>query len=287
MTISKRDHGVHDEAAGPDADAAYPLGDSGSESARLRRQSEQLRPESVALLDQIKLEPGQRAVDLGCGPSGILDLLSAAVSPGGRVVGLDANLMHVTMAREYADQAGLDNVEVTVGDARATGMPSDSFDLVHARTVLATLQEPAEVVAEMVRIAKPGGWVAGQEPDVECALCYPPLPAWDRLRELFRAGFDRMDGDLLIGRRLATLYREAGLEDIEVVVHAGAYPPGHSRRMILPDLVQSMRPVIVEFGLADERELADLDRVARRHLSDPCTLVMSELLVVVWGRKPY
>jgi hypothetical protein len=31
---------------------------------------------------------------------------------------------------------------------------------VHARTLLVTIPEPAEVLAEMVRLARPGGWVA-------------------------------------------------------------------------------------------------------------------------------
>jgi SAM-dependent methyltransferase len=262
----------------------YPLGSSSDESARLRSQSDQLRPQAVALLDRIGLRPGQSAIDLGCGPSGILELLSTAVGSGGRVVGVDANPELIALATEYA--AALGNVSVHVGDARHTGLPSGSFDLVHARTVLATVQEPGAVVDEMVRLAKPGGWVAGQEPDVECAVCYPAIPAWDRLRELFRAGFGELNADLLIGRRLTELYRKAGLEDIEVVVHAGAYPAGHARRTILPDLVRSLRPVLVAAGLSTEPELDDLDRTVRDHLADPGTFVMSELLVVAWARKP-
>ena len=50
-------------------------------------------------------------------------------------------------------------------DARDTGLPSGSFDLVHARTVLVTVPEPAVVVAEMARLALPGGWIASLEPD--------------------------------------------------------------------------------------------------------------------------
>jgi trans-aconitate methyltransferase len=42
----------------------------------------------VALLDRVGLRAGQAAIDLGCGPRGILDLLAARVSPGGQVVGL-------------------------------------------------------------------------------------------------------------------------------------------------------------------------------------------------------
>lgn len=170
---------------GSDAADVYALGSNSDETTRLRRQSDELRPQTAELLDRIGLEPGQSAVDLGCGPSGILDLLSAAVSPGGHVVGLDADPAHTALAIQYVGELGLANVEVATADARRTGLPPDSFDLVHARTLLVTIPDPAEVVAEMVRLAKPGGWVASQEPDVEHALCYPPLPAWDRLRDVF------------------------------------------------------------------------------------------------------
>lgn len=273
-------------ATDPGAADIYALGRNPDESARLRRQSEELKPESAALLDRIGLEPGQSAIDLGCGPSGILDLLSAAVAPGGPVVGLDADPAHVALARQHARDRGLTNVEVMSADARHTGLPSGTFDLVHARTLLVTIPEPAEVVTEMVRLAKPGGWVAGQEADSGSALCYPELPAWDRLRELFRIGFERSGADLHTGRRLTELYRQAGLEEVGVVVHAPVYPAGHSRRTVLPDLVRSLRPMIVELGLSDERELADLDHAVRTHLADPRTLVLSHLLVVAWGRKP-
>jgi SAM-dependent methyltransferase len=273
-------------STGPDAAEVYALGSNPDESARLQRQSDELRPEGAALLERLALLPGQSAIDLGCGPRGIIDLLSAAVSPGGRVVGLDANPEHVAMADDYARQSGLANVEVVAADARHTGLPSDSFDLVHARTLLVTIPEPAAVVREMVRLAKPGGWVASQEPDVEHRLCYPPLPAWDRLGEIFQASFGRAGADLFIGRRLTELFRAAGLAEIGVTAHASAYPAGHSRRTILPDLARSLHATILELGLANERELSDLDRAVREHLADPRTVAIGHLLFVAWGRKP-
>jgi ubiquinone/menaquinone biosynthesis C-methylase UbiE len=272
--------------APPDPGAVYALGSSPVESARLQRQADELRPEALTLLGHIGLDPGQSAIDLGCGPRGIIDLLAAAVSPGGHVLGLDADPAHVALARQYAAQRGLVNVQVAQADARHTGLPADSFDLVHARTLLVTVPEPAEVLAEMVRIARPGGWVASQEPDAGQSVCYPPLPAWERLRELFRASFGRAGADLLIGRRLTELYREAGLENIQVEVHANIYPPGHTRRTVLPDLVRSLHPVITELGLADEHELTSVDQAVREHLADPRTVVVPHLLFTAWGRKP-
>jgi SAM-dependent methyltransferase len=272
-------------AMGNDATRDYALGADEDETARLRRQSAELRPEAEAVLASTGLRPGQSAIDLGCGPSGILELLAAAVGPSGRVVGLDADPVHVAAARQLAAEAGLGCVSVLAGDARRTGLPGGEFDLVHARTLLVTVPAPSEVVAEMARLARPGGWVACQEPDVEHALCYPPLPEWDRLRELFTLSFGRSGADLRLGRRLPELLSQAGLEQAEVTVHAGCYPAGHSRRTLLPDLVRSLRSVILDLGLASEAELAALDSAVRAHLADPRVLMMPHLLVSVLARK--
>ena len=105
-------------------------------------------------------------------------------------------------------------------------------------------------------------------------LCYPAHPAWTRMSDIFHAAFSRNGADLLIGRRLTELYREAGLEDIGAEARAGVYRASDSRRTIRPDLVRSMRPMILGIGLADERELNELDRAVREHVDDPHTLVM-------------
>ena len=273
-------------AAVDDPNAVYALGTSCGESARLQRQAEELAPDSAVLLDRVGLRPGDSAIDLGCGPRGVIDLLAERVAPGGRVVGLDADPAHVAMASEFAASRGLSDVEVVRGDARHTGLEACSFDLVHARTLLITVPQPAEVLREMVRLARPGGWVAGLEPDTQAAICYPPHPAFDRLCEIFTIAFARNGADPHFGRRMAELSRQAGLKDITVEVRAGVYPAGHSRRTIRADLVRSMRPQIIEMGLADQQELEELDTAARKHFEDPDVLVMPGLYFLAWGRKP-
>lgn len=264
----------------------YALGTSPAERDRLRRQSEELRAHSAALLDRVGVERGWNAIDLGCGPSGIIDLLAERVGPDGHVTGLDVNPANVALARAFADEHGLANADIAEGDARRTGLPPSSFDLAHARTLLINIPDPAVVVAEMVRLVRPGGWVAVLEPDVGGSLCHPPHPAWDRLSEIFRTANRSDDADLLIGRRLPELFRQAGLMDIGVEAKADIYPAGHSRRTVRPDLVRSMRPKILKRGIAGERELDELDQAVREHLDDPHTLVMPHLLFLAWGRKP-
>jgi hypothetical protein len=64
------------------------------------------------------------------------------------------------------------------------------------------------------------------------------------------------------------------------------FPPGHTRRTLLVDLVRSMRPHVVELGPAGEAELEELDAAARAHLEHPDTLVMSHPIFMTWGRAP-
>jgi SAM-dependent methyltransferase len=278
-------------AASPGDDAAagrvvYSLGSSPAERDRLRRQSGELRDHSALLLGRVGIAEGWRAIDLACGPSGILDLLADRVGPAGRVVGLDFEPANVALAREFAAERGLANVEVIQADARRTGLPSASYDLVHARTLLVNMPDPAAAVTEMVRLARPGGWVAVLEPDVGGSVCYPPDPAWDRLTQIFLSA-QQVDGaDTFIGRRLPELLRRAGLVDIGVEAKADIYPAGNSRRTIRADLVRSMHPKILAAGIASERELDQVDQAVRKHLSDPDTLMLPHLLFLAWGRKP-
>jgi hypothetical protein len=64
-----------------DPNAVYALGSSPGESAQLQRQANELAADSAALLAHGGLQPGQAAIDLGCGPRGILGLLAERVSP--------------------------------------------------------------------------------------------------------------------------------------------------------------------------------------------------------------
>jgi hypothetical protein len=128
--------------------------------------------------------------------------------------------------------------------------------------------------------------VAGLEHDTEAGICDPPHPAFDRLCEIFAIAFSRNGADPRFGRRMAEFYRQAGLTEVTVEARAVVYPAGHSRRTIRADLVRSMRPQIIEMGLADEQELDELDTAARKHFENPDVLVMPALNFLAWGRRP-
>jgi hypothetical protein len=82
------------------------------------------------------------------------------------------------------------------------------------------------------------------------------------------------------------MFRAAGLTDIHVnpVIHV--YPPGNSRRNILCDFLENVRDRILAERLMTEAAFQEQLAELKRHLDDTGTLVISNLFVQVWGRKP-
>ena len=111
----------------------YLLGCSDAEVARLKRQSADLAPDSDAQFEKIGIKPGERVVDLGCGPGDVLILLGKRVGPTGSVLGIEQDAHFASLARRYVADHALSHVEVREGDAYDTGLPRASFDGGHMR----------------------------------------------------------------------------------------------------------------------------------------------------------
>ena len=264
----------------------YVLGYRQAEQERLQQQAQQLAHESSWLFDQIPITSGARVVEIGCGPHGCLDLLSERVGPTGHVVGVERSAEAVALARTLVSQRNFRNVDVLEGDARSTGLPRASFDVVTSRLVLVNVPQPEQIVAEAVALVRTGGWVAFHEADYVSHVCDPPSHAWTRLVELLQT-YSAMNGiDPMIGRRLPRLLREAGLTDIQVNPIIHVYPPGHGRRNLLLDFSENLSERLVAQNLIGEPELTALKAELSRHLADPDTLVVSHLYFQSWGRRP-
>ncbi|ADD43087.1 methyltransferase domain-containing protein [Stackebrandtia nassauensis] len=103
------------------------------------------------------LRPGDVVLDLGSG-GGIDVLLSARrVLPGGSAYGLDASADMVALARRYAAEAGVDNVEFLQGDIENIPLPDGSVDVVISNCVLCLSSDKSATLTEAFRVLKPLG----------------------------------------------------------------------------------------------------------------------------------
>jgi SAM-dependent methyltransferase len=264
----------------------YLLGRGEAETERLRCQIANLAPDSEAQLDRIGIKPGEHVIDLGCGPGGVLHLLSRRVGSAGSVLGIERSADFVALARRFVADQGLSQVDVRQGDAYDTGLPRGSFDGAHMRLVLVNVPHPEKIVSEMVSLVRPGGWVASFEADFIAHTCDPPLPAWTRLLDAYQAYSAAQGIDLFIGRRTHRLFRDAGVVDLRVDAVEHVYPHGHERRPILRDFINNVRDKLVSGGFIGRAELDNDIKALERHLANPEVLVTSNMFFRLTGRLP-
>src|SRR5258708_18778714 len=122
---------IRDVKSEPSAD--YALGGTETELNRLRSQAQEYEASARWLLDQIGVRAGWKVLDVGCGPIGILALLSERVAPEGAVVGLEREPRFVELAKREVARLDLRNVTIVQANALHSRLDSDSFDLVHER----------------------------------------------------------------------------------------------------------------------------------------------------------
>lgn len=182
------------------------------------------------LLPLLALQPGQTALEVGCGAGAVLRELARLTDGQVRLVGVDPSGLMLAQARRETAAAGLgplaDAIAYARMDGRALAFPDGAFDAAVCSRVLIHAADPAGLVAELARVVRPGGRV----------FCIEPAHQFwagvdDRLRERTSA-FTNTN----IGRELPGLLRRAGLREVTVTPHTFI---GHER----PD-VAAMRAEI-------------------------------------------
>lgn len=160
------------------------------------------------LVQGMRLAPGQRVLDLGCGTA-TLTLMLKAACPDAEVVGVDGDPAVLALARAKAARAGV-SLELDEGLATALPYADSSFDRVCSSLLFHHLPPDAKrhAAAEAWRVLRPGG-------ELHVADWGAPSGALMRLAFL---GVQLLDGfattDENVRGRLADIFREAGFADV-------------------------------------------------------------------------
>ena len=106
------------------------------------------------IVERLRPEPHEQALDVAAGAAH----LGRALAPHLRhVTALDLTPEMLRQGQRLADAAGVRNVAFALGDAAALAWLDDQFDLVVCRLAVHQVADPVAMVAEMVRVTRPGG----------------------------------------------------------------------------------------------------------------------------------
>ncbi len=112
------------------------------------------------MLELADPRPGERVLELACGPAGLGLAAAARVAPEGTVVLSDVVPEMTAIAAARAAELGLSNVSTREVDLERIDEPDGAFDVVLCREGLMFALDPGQAAAEIRRVLRPGGRVA-------------------------------------------------------------------------------------------------------------------------------
>jgi len=161
----------------------------------------------------LQVPPGSRWLDVGCGSGALTETVLAEAEPES-IEGVDTSEAFVAYA---ASRVTDPRASFAVADAQALDRPDAAYDTVASSLVLNFLPDPARGAAEMRRVARPGGVVAGYVWDYAGEMQLMRR-FWDAAAELDPAAADLDEGRRMAGCNpadLEALFAGAGLEEVE------------------------------------------------------------------------
>ena len=115
------------------------------------------RAAGLVFLDWLAMPPGRNWLDVGCGTGVFTEVLLERARPG-KLVALDPSRPQIAYA---AKKPVAEKAVFQIGDAQSLPFPDRSFDVVASALALNFIPNQAKAVAEMRRVTRKGGCVAG------------------------------------------------------------------------------------------------------------------------------
>lgn len=228
------------------ADNLNPQGEQMADESMVRTlaaQIEAIWPQEKSLLNFYRVPRNARVLDVGAG-TGEFSVRVAQHFPDAQVLGVELLPGSVELARQRHGQLA-PRLRFEQGDAFNLAQPDDTFDLVANRHMIQSVPHVDRILAELVRVTKPGGHVHVLAEDYSMLhMMSGPLDP----DEFWRRGpvefAERTGTDARIGRRTWTRMRAAGLKDVRVdyvIVDTLRVP-----RRVFADIITAWRDGYVE-----------------------------------------
>lgn len=215
-------------------------------------------------LDQLSLcaariglgEGVRSALDVGSGVGHWGRLLAHVLPADAALVGVDREPQWVEEAGARAAAVGLgERFSYQVGSAEALPFADGKFDLVTCQTLLIHVADPAAVLAEMLRVVRPGGLVVASEPNNRAlSLLGTSVSTLEDMLDAVQFHLVCEEGqialglgDSSIGDLVPGLFAEAGIQQIET------YMSDKVSLMLPPYATEEQRALAADYAGALER----------------------------------
>ncbi len=258
---------------------------AGDPADRLRLVDEVYGASTRQMLLEAGLQPGMRVLDVACGVGTVSCWMAGQVGPTGQVVAVDISSAQLDMAREtWKAFSDLPEIDFTEASAYGTGLPDESFDIVHARLLLCHLDQPEKALREFHRLVKPGGAVVCHELYLSGAFTSPPCRHHRRGVEIAHARGEVLGVNYDYGMKLPLALMDAGFQAPVVRMETPVYLSGPKKRLWEWTFTEACNNTVSN-QVASAEEIASVIAGMRSTREDERVLVAQWPMIGTWATK--
>lgn len=182
-------------------------------------------PFTAAVLDRLGPVPGGRYLDIGCGTAPTTIELARRIRPGGVVVGMDIAPSMIDEARRLAGEAGVDGIELVVGDAQVDDLGPPELDGVLSQFGVMFFADPVAAFTNIRSAMAPGAalsFCCWQALELNEWMTVPALAAIARTGWMPEPRDPTAPGPFAFadGGRVESILRSAGFGDVDLLAVA-------------------------------------------------------------------
>ncbi len=247
-------------------------------------------------LSNLRLAPGSKVIDVGCGWGDTAIELARMVGPSGSVVGLDCCASFLAQARTDAADAGIGNIRFIDADVQTYRFEPE-FDFCFSRFGMMFFSSPVVAMRNIRNALKPGGrlmfitWRSLQDNPwasipKQLVLGFLPPPG-DSAQSCGPGPFSMANTDVVTAQLKA-----AGFDEIRFEATDGPVMVGSSveQAMAFQLALGPAGEIVREAGAEAERRRPEIEKALRaelaRHLQDD-GVVMKSASWTITARKPF
>ena len=192
-------------------------------------------------MKRLKLGPGQRVVDLGCGTGGTTMQIAELVAPDGSAIGADIAEEMINAAVRRAGERQVTNVLFRHLDVQSGDLGEVAFDAAYSRFGVMFYADPVAAFTNVRRALKPGGslsFVCWMPLDQNEWMLVPGMAAVSATGQLPNVPGPDEPGpfSLADATKVRSVLDRAGFKDVDIEPHTDTVTLAESELDMMSDL---------------------------------------------------
>lgn len=209
------------------------------------------------LLGKAAVCPGDKILEVGSGTGAVISLVNDETDA--QCFGIDIDIQSLLFS-----ESRYPKIQLAAADGFHLPFPDNIFSVTYCHYLLLWIQDPLEILIEMVRVTKSGGFlIALAEPDYEARIDYPL--SLEKLGEIQTKSLVEQGFDPSMGRKLAGLLHKAGLQKVTSGIMGAQWDQEASQKIDQTEWVMVQADTSSRLSLETLESFRQAEINARKH----------------------